>query len=450
MKRFRSVVLVNVEEPYASALARAAHQRGLTAIRTAAAPGVPRKEHPPSLVVVQASNAGHGSIEVMAALRKIWAEVPSVILSEGGRGRELPGLLGAAARDIVSMAASPAEVAEACLHHALWDDAVAASDLVGESPPMRDLRSAVAAAALVPTTVLLTGDTGTGKGVAARLLHRLSPRSARPFLHVDCAALAPTVIESELFGHERGAFTGAASARVGRFEQVGMGTIFLDEIGELSLELQAKFLRVLEERSFERVGGTATHRMQARVIAATNKDLDAEVQAGRFRRDLLYRLRVIHLPLPPLRERLEDVPLLVRAALERLCQELGRPKPAVGASFCERLREHEWPGNVRELLHVLEAVLIRTRSPKLERFHLERLLPDSDPTERLDPLPPRGSVATSPDPSEHPMSERDQLATLLMATGGNVARVARRAKMARSTVRYKIRRYGLAHLVPTD
>jgi len=450
MERRHNVILLDVEEPYASALASAARDRGLAALRTGGPPAAPWNGRAPRLVVVQECADGLACHETLRALRKTCPEAPCVVLRRGAR---LPGaavLLEAGARDIVDLGAHPAEVAEACLHHALCEDSDATGDLVGRSPAMHNLRRAVAAAARVPATVLLTGETGTGKGVTAQVLHRLSPRSGQPLVHVDCAALAPTVIESELFGHERGAFTGAASARVGRFEQAGRGTIFLDEIGELSSELQAKFLRVLEERGFERVGGTTTHRMPARVVAATNRDLEAEVAAGRFRRDLLYRLRVMHLTMPPLRDRLDDMPLLVEAGLARACEQLDRPVPAVGPGFCERLCEHDWPGNVRELVHVLEAVLVRTRSPRLEAFHLEGVLPDGDPPAGPGRPGEEPCVAPPAGPPEAPWSERERLAELLMATGGNVARAARRAGMARSTLRYKIRRYELAHLIPTD
>ena len=223
----------------------------------------------------------------------------------------------------------------------------------GQSPAMQALRDSLARVARLDSTVLLTGETGTGKGRAARVLHDLSPRAGKPFVHVDCAALSPTLIESELFGHEKGAFTNAASQRQGRFEWARDGTVFLDEIGDLDSRLQTKLLRVLDDRAFERLGGTQTLRLRARVIAATSHDLRRAVQAHRFRADLYFRLSVFHFCVPPLRERREDVEELVvhgiAAASERL--DIAAPEPS--EEFISRLAEYRWPGNVRELLNAM-------------------------------------------------------------------------------------------------
>ncbi|MCZ6785174.1 MAG: sigma-54 dependent transcriptional regulator, partial [Proteobacteria bacterium] len=230
---------------------------------------------------------------------------------------------------------------------------------LGESPAMQRLRREIDAVAPLRSTVLISGETGTGKGLVARLLHATSPRAALPFIHVDCAALSPTVVESELFGHERGSFTGAVARRAGRFELAGEGTIFLDEIGDLAPALQAKLLRVLQDREYERIGGGRTLAMTARVIAATHADLPRAVAAGRFRRDLFYRLNVVHLRVPPLRERKGDLPRLVAAGLERIAESLGVRAPQVDEKAIERLAEHAWPGNVRELLNLLERLAVR-------------------------------------------------------------------------------------------
>ena len=446
----RSVALVDIDEPYASALERGASERGFVPLHTVTPPGAPRGDHRPSLVVIQACGDGLGCLEALRAIRKTLPGTPCVVLSDAWRARSLPDILGAGAQDVVVTVAAAREVAEACLDHALPEAWSAADDLWGESASIHVLRARIVAAARQPSTVLVTGETGTGKGLASRLLHACSDRDGEPFVHVDCAALAPTLIESELFGHERGAFTGATHLRIGRCEQAGRGTILLDESGELSLELQAKFLRVLEERSFERVGGTSRHEASARVIAATHRDLEAEVKAGRFRRDLLYRLRVIQLSMPPLRDRLEDVPHLVSLGLEHLCRTLHRATPAVGASFHERLRRHTWPGNIRELMHVLEAVLAGTRSPKLEHFHLEGLLETRHGLATAEPHAEPQAASSLHTARTDDEGARQELAELLVATGGNVARVARRLGLPRSTVRYRIRRYRLEALVPRD
>jgi PAS domain S-box-containing protein len=220
-------------------------------------------------------------------------------------------------------------------------------------------------AAAVDTTVLLLGESGTGKEPVARAIHEWGPRRGRPLVRLNCAAIPASLIESELYGHERGAFTGATAQRIGRFEQAGDGTLFLDEIGELSLEAQAKFLRVLQEREFERVGGTRTLHSRARVIAATNRDLWAMVQAGRFRADLFYRLNVFPMRLPPLRERREDIPLLVEHFLAKLAPRLGRSLRGFSPEAERALRGYDWPGNVRELENVVERAALLSDGPVL-------------------------------------------------------------------------------------
>jgi transcriptional regulator with GAF, ATPase, and Fis domain len=244
--------------------------------------------------------------------------------------------------------------------------------LVGESEATRALRRQIARLADLPTTVLLLGETGTGKGVVARALHAGGARGARPFVHVDCAGLSESLFESELFGHERGAFTGAVAMRVGRAETAGDGTLFLDEIGELAPRLQAKLLRLLQERRYERVGGSVARPLRARVVAATNLDLEAAARAGAFRRDLLFRLDVARIVLPPLRERREDLAALVPALLARIARRLGVACPSLPSGFAARLAAHDWPGNVRELENTLERWLIDADGRREARSREER------------------------------------------------------------------------------
>ena len=286
--------------------------------------------------------------------------------------------------------------------------------LIGASEAIVAVRRQVARLADLPTTVLVLGETGTGKGLVARALHAAGVRRARPFVHVDCAGLPESLFESELFGHERGAFTGAIATRVGRAEAAGEGTLFLDEVGELEPRLQAKLLRLLQERSFERVGGFALRPFRARVVAATNLDLEAAAAVGGFRRDLLFRLDVARLVLPPLRARREDLPLLAEALLERAAARLGLARAPLDPAFLSRLAAHDWPGNVRELENALERWLV-------------------DGECRC--VPPH---------------EAERIARTLEATGGNVARAARRLGLARSTLRDRIERHALGAQIPRD
>lgn len=315
-----------------------------------------------------------------------------------------------------------------CIHAAIEARRATDLDLVGGSVAAAHLRREIELASDVRSHVLLLGETGTGKGVAARAIHALSARHCEPFETLDCGALSPALIESELFGHERGAFTGAHERTRGRLERAGDGTLFLDEIGELQISLQAKLLRALEERHFERLGGQHPLEFRARVIAATNRNLDAEVAAGRFRQDLLYRLDVLRMHLPPLRERLDDLPVLADHLLRRAAARLDTQPLAATAEMIEELLARPWPGNIRQLANQLEAMSVRGNLRPPERA------PSSAPDGELD-------AATT---------ERRLLAKLLLECGGNVARVARRMDRPRSTVRYRIARSGLQHLIPRD
>jgi DNA-binding NtrC family response regulator len=243
-------------------------------------------------------------------------------------------------------------------------------DMIGRSSALKRLLAQIGKVAPTDSTVLIQGETGTGKELVARAIHSASVRRERALVTVNCAALPRDLVESELFGHEKGAFTGATQQRRGRFELADGGSLFLDEVGELPLEAQAKLLRVLQEGQFDRVGGTRTLRADVRVIAATNRDLRAQVEAGRFRSDLYYRLNVFPIAVPPLRERREDIPLLVEHFAARAARRLGRKLDAVSPAFLERAKAYDWPGNVRELENLVERAVIMSTGPTLEPVEL--------------------------------------------------------------------------------
>jgi DNA-binding NtrC family response regulator len=242
--------------------------------------------------------------------------------------------------------------------------------LIGESAALRRVREQIAQVASTDSTVLIQGETGTGKELVARAIHEQSARRERPLIKINCAALPRELVESELFGHEKGAFTGAIQLRRGRFELADGGTLFLDEVGELPLETQPKLLRVLQEREFERVGGARSLRADVRVVAATNRDLHAEVRANRFRADLYFRLDVFPIVLPPLRERRDDVPHLLRHFASRTARRLGRAIDGLSPAFIERARAYDWPGNIRELENLVERALIMTGPGVLDASEL--------------------------------------------------------------------------------
>jgi transcriptional regulator with GAF, ATPase, and Fis domain len=239
-------------------------------------------------------------------------------------------------------------------------------EIIGRSPALLRVLDAARSVAPTDASVLITGETGTGKELVARAIHFASRRKDRPLIKVNCAALPTSLVESELFGHERGAFSGAIARRIGRFELAHGGTIFLDEIGEVSLDVQVKLLRVLQEREIERVGGNTPIPADVRVIAATNRDLKAAVADGRFREDLYYRLNVFPVHLPPLRERAEDIALLVPFIIERFASRVGKPVTGASKATLERLSAYSWPGNVRELENVLERAVILCRGETVE------------------------------------------------------------------------------------
>jgi DNA-binding NtrC family response regulator len=305
-------------------------------------------------------------------------------------------------------------------------------DLVSKNPRMAEIFELVREVASQRSTVLVQGESGTGKELVARAIHFSGDRGGEPFVAVSCAALAETLLESELFGHEKGSFTGAVAQRKGKFELADGGTLFLDEIGDISPKLQVDLLRVLQERRFFRVGGNTEIAVDVRVIAATHRDLAADVREGRFRDDLYYRLNVINIRIPPLRERIEDVPLLSQEFLDRLAHELGREVSGISEEALRVLMDHDWPGNVRELENAVERALVTCKSGILGALDFAFLSrPAGAPGSGLS-LPPGLTLQEM---------EKQYVAATLARLQGNVKAAAEALGIDRSTLYEKIKRY---------
>ena len=309
--------------------------------------------------------------------------------------------------------------------------------MIGESGAMRQLREQVETAAPTNGRVLIYGDNGTGKELVARTIHQLSRRRQGPFIEVNCAAIPEELIESELFGHQKGAFTGAVADKPGRFEQANAGTIFLDEIADMSLKTQAKVLRVLQEQVMERVGGTQRIKVDVRVLAATNKELLSEIRAGRFREDLYFRLNVIPIFVPPLRDRTADIPLLAEHFMALMADEYGRRLKRLAPEAIGRLQQYAWPGNVRELRNVIERLMIMVPGDTITAQDLAFLGHDDvRPQPALDPGVPLAEARER--------FERDYILQALAAQHGNISRTADVLGVERSNLYKKMKAFGIA------
>jgi len=308
------------------------------------------------------------------------------------------------------------------------DSKAAHSRLIGQSAEWQGVLKKAAQVAATETTVLLQGDSGTGKEVLARLIHRASPRKDGPFVAINCAALPDQLLESELFGHERGAFTGALQAKQGQIEVASGGVLFLDEVGEMSPSSQAKLLRVLQEREFQRLGATRTIRANVRIVAATNRDLRKRVEKGEFREDLYYRLHVFDIRIPPLRERKQDIPLFADAFLKEFGRSFVRPSAGLTEEATAALIAHDWPGNVRELRNVLERAAILCEGGLIGTEHLSLY---SRATVTADAATDLGTI------------ERQMIAQVLLETRWNKVKAAKRLGLTRTQLYGRLRKYDL-------
>src|SRR3954463_2546772 len=319
------------------------------------------------------------------------------------------------------------------------DERFGLENIIGESPSLREVLDTIRQVAPSSANVLIDGESGTGKELAAHAIHNLSRRNKAKFVTVHCAALSPTLLESELFGHERGAFTGAHERRIGRFEQANGGTIFLDEIGEIDASTQVKLLRVIsEERAFERVGGNQTLRADVRLIAATNKNLEKLVAEGKFRDDLYFRLNVVHLTMPPLRERKEDIPLLVRSFLRHFCKLNEKPLLELTADAMNALLTYGWPGNVRELRTAIEHGVVMARGPKLTLRDLPANVRQAAGIALPRGISPSKAFGERLNPLDLHETERKLVMQALATTNGNITKAAQKLGISRRTLHRKI------------
>ncbi|MGQ0641032.1 MAG: sigma-54-dependent transcriptional regulator [Gemmatimonadaceae bacterium] len=391
------------------------------------------------LMLVDLRMPGLDGIALVEALR-LWGEaIPILMVSGAGSIDSAVRALHVGADDFLTKPVEPevlfARVADALDRRPDLTSGLVAHGLVGRSAAMRAVMASITRVATTDATVLITGETGTGKELVARAVHNASARSDGPFVAVNCAGLAEGILESELFGHVRGAFTGAVRDRAGVFESAARGSILLDEVGDMSLTLQQRLLRVLQEREVVRVGAARPTPVDVRIIASTHRDLETLVREGRFRQDLLYRLNVFPIPLPPLRERPEDIPLLVAHGLEQLRGRVRHTQRLDCSAFALRaLRAYHWPGNVRELLAALELASIHAAFGRIETQHL--------------PAAVREAVATQHETRYRAPSsldaERSAILAALEHSGGALTRAAELLGMGRTTLWRKLKAYGIA------
>ena len=415
-------------------------------------------KNPPDLVFLDIWLPGMDGLEALPRIKEAYPDLPIIMISGHGTIESAVTAIREGAHDFIEKPLSlervilavtrALEVASLRRENLALKSGLAPSftEISGNSPVVMELKEQIARVAPTDVWVLIHGENGTGKEVAARSLHRQSKRRDKPMVAVNCAAIPEELIESELFGHEKGAFTGADAARPGRFEMAHQGTLFLDEIGDMSLKTQAKILRLLQEQKFERVGGSRTIHVDVRVIAATNKNLENEIVAGRFREDLYYRLKVFPLTVPPLREREDDILLLADIFQSAFAQEHGFKPFELTPDAEECLLAYPWPGNVRELRNFTERMLIVHSGSRIEASQLP---PEMTPTAKFQSAPPQENPV-SPLLAEDSFREaRQHFETLYLARkfqecNGNISRLAEQIGLERSYLSRKLKAYGIS------
>jgi len=411
------------------------------------------REAPFDLVLSDVRMPDGTGIELLHEVRRRWPETPMVMMTGYGSVEDAVEAMKIGATDYIIKPIAKDELmviieraleqsslrAELVMLRQEVDERYGFDNLIGTTPRMLEVYEEVAAVADTSATVLLQGPTGTGKELLAHAIHHRSRRAAAPFVRVNCAAIPESLLESELFGHEKGAFTGAIRQHQGKFEQADGGTILLDEIGEIDAYMQVKLLRVLENGELQRVGGSETLRVDVRVLAATNKDLRAEARAGRFRQDLFYRLNVVALTVPSLAERRDDIPLLADHFLKIYAEKNDRPMPRLGPRVMEQMMRYPWPGNVRQLEHAVERAVILCRDGEITDLRLPSEVGEASDGDGHPLLPPEGTKL-----QDWLLDfERQVLVAALKANGGVQAQAARHLGVSRSNLNYRIHRLGI-------
>ncbi len=405
-----------------------------------------------------------GGMDILHKVRSQRSNVPVIIITAHGTVDSAVEAIKLGAFDYITkpfehaeiraVVAKAARTQEANQGH-VAPDGSARKSIIGGGNHMEDLFKIIDKVADTPSTVLITGESGTGKELVATALHQGSSRRDKPLIKINCAAIPKDLMESELFGYERGAFTGAVSSKPGRFELADGGTLFLDEIGEVPVEMQVKLLRVLQESEFERVGGIKTTRVDVRLIAATNRDLLKETDAGRFRKDLFYRLNVVPIVLPPLRDRAGDIPQLVVHFIEKYNKRLNKKIENISEEALMLLQAWPWPGNIRELENMMERVLLFADGPRIEAKDLPEGVRGG-----MQAVPSQPSGAVAPAPGETPLKdflkqkqaeiEKSFIVQALAKTEGNVTRAAKLLQISRKSLQTKMKEFGLRDEEPAE
>jgi DNA-binding NtrC family response regulator len=402
----------------------------------------------PSCLVLDVNLPGVSGLDLQQELAKSGPQVPIIFLTGHGDIPMTVRAVKAGAANFLTKPVDDEDLLNAIRHcltcHLDLEDHVSpgAANMIGQSESFRRLLRDIEVVAPTDAAVLIEGETGTGKELIARAVHEQSARSKRPFITVNCAAIPATLLESELFGHEKGAFTGAMAQKLGRFELAHQGTLFLDEIGEIPLELQPKLLRALQEQEFERLGGNRTTRVDVRIVAATNRDLKAMVDEKKFRADLYYRLHVFPLSVPPLRERREDIPLLTRYFVQKYARMIGREVESIPTPAIDALIRYDWPGNIRELQNVIERSVIVSNGPELQVTLPQLALQSSGVPATAAPLYGRASTVSL-------AVERARILDALKETNGHVGGAtgaAARLGLKRTTLQSRMRKYNIGRV----